>query len=179
MGFFLNFNIDQVNSALALLSQPDIATVYSLHWENSSSPNPVVLGDFPLVPTILQSEPIWPEHIYKFFSYVTENSLQYSALGWTIHDAPARPGRIPSPTLIVANKAVADLGGRLPSGRAGKERNTDCIGFGPAQSEQDSLQPHWQRYGPRGAGLPEGFGLGVPDWALLTARPGLRVPVIS
>ena len=40
--------------------------------------------------------------------------------------------------------------GKIRSGRAGKQRNTDCIGFGPAQSEQDWLQAK----GGRGAGLP-------------------------
>ena len=36
-------------------------------------------------------------------------------------------------------------GADLPSGRVGKERNTECISDRDAESEQDSLQPHWQR----------------------------------
>ena len=62
--------------------------------------------------------------------------------------AEGRPHRILSPNPL----SVADLGGGLPSGRAGKERNTDCIADRDAQSEQDSLQAKGARkdlVGPR------------------------------
>ena len=56
---------------------------------------------------------------------------------------------------------VTDFWGGLTKGRAGKERDTDCIADRDAQSELDSLQAK----AGRGASLPKVFGLGVADCA--------------
>ena len=53
-------------------------------------------------------------------------------LAWTIHETPARPGLILSPTPFSVVDSVSE--------RNAARRNTDCISDGDAQSEQDSLQ---------------------------------------